>query len=123
MTPKESKEEKLKILAAGDIHGDTDLAERLAERAEKEHCDLVILCGDLNDTPVSYCYRQFNSLLDDAFIASGNGIGTTYIGEIPSNRIDYIFYSPALGSANFTTHEVDYSDHKPISCEVGYLAE
>lgn len=83
----------------------------------------VILCGDLNDTPVSYCYRQFNSLLDDAFVASGNGIGTTYIGEIPSNRIDYIFYSPTLGSANFTTHEVDYSDHKPISCEVGYLAK
>ena len=38
---------KLRILAAGDIHGDTGLAERLAERAEKEKCDLVILCGDL----------------------------------------------------------------------------
>jgi uncharacterized protein len=38
---------KLKILAAGDIHGDTGLAEKLAERAEKEKCDLVILCGDL----------------------------------------------------------------------------
>ena len=49
----ESKEQiqephkKLRILAAGDIHGDTSLAERLAERAEKEKCDLVILCGDL----------------------------------------------------------------------------
>lgn len=38
---------KLRILAAGDIHGDTSLAERLAEKAEKEKCDLVILCGDL----------------------------------------------------------------------------
>ncbi|MBL7055783.1 metallophosphoesterase family protein [Candidatus Woesearchaeota archaeon] len=44
---KEDKVKKLKILAAGDIHGDTGLAEKLAERAEKEHCDLVILCGDL----------------------------------------------------------------------------
>ena len=49
----ESKEQiqephkKLRILAAGDIHGDTSLAERLAEKAEKEKCDLVILCGDL----------------------------------------------------------------------------
>lgn len=43
----EKQDKKLKILAAGDIHGDTDLAEKLAERAEKEHCDLVILCGDL----------------------------------------------------------------------------
>jgi len=43
--PKEDK--KLKILAAGDIHGDTGLAEKLAQRAEKENCDLVILCGDI----------------------------------------------------------------------------
>ncbi len=37
----------MKILASGDIHGDRDLAKKLAERAEKEHVDLVILCGDL----------------------------------------------------------------------------
>jgi len=43
----EKHEKKLKILAAGDIHGDTGLAERLAERAKKEHVDLVILCGDI----------------------------------------------------------------------------
>ncbi|MBW2999767.1 metallophosphoesterase family protein [Candidatus Woesearchaeota archaeon] len=38
---------KMKILASGDIHGDTDLAKKLAERAEKEKVDLVVLCGDL----------------------------------------------------------------------------
>jgi len=37
----------MKILASGDIHGDTRLAEKLAKKAEKEHVDLVILCGDL----------------------------------------------------------------------------
>lgn len=37
----------MKILAAGDIHGDMGLAEKLAKRAEKEKVDLVILCGDL----------------------------------------------------------------------------
>ncbi len=37
----------MKILAAGDIHGDSSLAERLAVQAEKENVDLVILCGDL----------------------------------------------------------------------------
>ena len=42
---KENK--KLKILAAGDLHGDTSLAKKLAERAEKEKVDLVVLCGDL----------------------------------------------------------------------------
>jgi len=44
---KQESNKKLKILAAGDIHGDTGLAEKLAERAKKEHVDLVILCGDL----------------------------------------------------------------------------
>ncbi|HLG24358.1 MAG TPA: metallophosphoesterase [Candidatus Nanoarchaeia archaeon] len=38
---------KLRILAAGDIHGDTTHAKKLAEQAEKENIDLVVLCGDL----------------------------------------------------------------------------
>lgn len=37
----------MKILAAGDIHGDRSLAEKLAKQAESEKVDLVILCGDL----------------------------------------------------------------------------
>jgi uncharacterized protein len=36
-----------KILAVGDIHGDTGLVKRLAEKAVKENVDLVILAGDL----------------------------------------------------------------------------
>lgn len=38
---------KLRILAAGDIHGDRKLAKELAERAKNEHIDLVILTGDI----------------------------------------------------------------------------
>jgi Icc-related predicted phosphoesterase len=38
---------KTKILAIGDIHGDTGLVKRLAEKAEKEGVDVVILAGDL----------------------------------------------------------------------------
>lgn len=38
---------KTKILAVGDIHGDTGLVKRLAEKAKKEDVDLVILAGDL----------------------------------------------------------------------------
>ncbi|MEA3330010.1 MAG: metallophosphoesterase [Nanoarchaeota archaeon] len=46
MVCKESKC-NLTILAAGDIHGDEKLTERLAEKAVKENVDLVILTGDL----------------------------------------------------------------------------
>ena len=47
MEKAEEKKEKLKILAAGDIHGDSNLSKKLAEKAEKEKVDLVILTGDL----------------------------------------------------------------------------
>lgn len=42
-----AKAPKLKILASGDIHGDISLARKLADQAEKENVDLVVLCGDL----------------------------------------------------------------------------
>lgn len=41
------KNKKTKILAVGDIHGDTKFVERLAKKAKDEEVDLVILAGDL----------------------------------------------------------------------------
>jgi len=41
------KSEKTKILAIGDIHGDTGLVKKLVERVKKENVDLVILAGDM----------------------------------------------------------------------------
>src|SRR3989344_8172943 len=41
------KNKKTKILAVGDIHGDTKLVQELAEKAKRENVDLVILAGDL----------------------------------------------------------------------------
>lgn len=41
------KHEKLRVLAAGDFHGDSKTSQRLANMAEKEKVDLVILTGDL----------------------------------------------------------------------------
>ena len=43
---KPSKKE-FKILAAGDFHGDASTTKKLAEKAEKEKVDLVILTGDI----------------------------------------------------------------------------
>ncbi|MDD5133282.1 MAG: metallophosphoesterase [Candidatus Nanoarchaeia archaeon] len=48
----------MKILAAGDIHGDTKLVEELAKRAVKEKVDLVVLCGDL-----TYAERSTENLI------------------------------------------------------------
>lgn len=42
------KKHKLRILAAGDIHGSSDIAQKLADRAKKENVDLVLLLGDIH---------------------------------------------------------------------------
>ncbi len=42
-----SNKDKLRILAAGDIHGDSSLTKKLAEKASKSKVDLVILAGDI----------------------------------------------------------------------------
>jgi uncharacterized protein len=48
MKSKSSKpKKKFKILAAGDFHGDSATAKRLAKKAEKENVDLVVLTGDI----------------------------------------------------------------------------
>lgn len=39
----------MRILSAGDLHGDSGLAKKLADKATKEKVDLVILCGDLTE--------------------------------------------------------------------------
>jgi len=38
---------KLRILAAGDLHGDLDIARKLSAKGKKEKVDLVVLAGDI----------------------------------------------------------------------------
>ena len=74
----------------------------------------AIVCGDFNDTPVSYVYRTVRGNLKDSFKSAGIGFGGTYNGQLPSFRIDYIFHSPLFDSYNFKKFNFDYSDHFPI---------
>ncbi len=74
----------------------------------------VIVCGDFNDTPVSYVYRTMRGSMKDAFREAGVGFGGTYNGRLPSFRIDYIFYSPQFQAYNFKRFPIKYSDHFPI---------
>lgn len=76
----------------------------------------VIVCGDFNDTPLSYVYHTISRNLKDAFLEIGRGAGETYAGGIPFLRIDYILHSNSLEAYRFERHRVKYSDHYPISC-------
>jgi endonuclease/exonuclease/phosphatase family metal-dependent hydrolase len=74
----------------------------------------VILCGDFNDTPVSYTYYNLSKGLKDAYIESGSGIGTTFRGNLPYMRIDYVLYSPWFTSKYYGIKRVNLSDHYPV---------
>jgi endonuclease/exonuclease/phosphatase family metal-dependent hydrolase len=76
----------------------------------------TIVCGDFNDTPMSYAYNQFNKTLIDAFRNSAFGIGATYVGKVPAGRIDYIFHSKDLESAGFIIQK-ERLIKEPISLE------
>ncbi|MGV8169446.1 MAG: metallophosphoesterase family protein [Candidatus Nanoarchaeia archaeon] len=39
----------MRILGAGDFHGDISIARKLSDKAVEEKVDLVLLCGDLTD--------------------------------------------------------------------------
>jgi endonuclease/exonuclease/phosphatase family metal-dependent hydrolase len=78
----------------------------------------VILCGDFNDTPTSFAYKQLSEKLNDAFVQSGKGFGQTYVGKLPSFRIDYILHGNDFDSYNFETLDFEYSDHLPVTCDL-----
>lgn len=74
----------------------------------------VIVCGDFNDSPMSYTYRKMTKNLHDSFKEAGEGIANTYVRILPTFRIDYILHSKGLKTLQFTSPRVDYSDHYPV---------
>lgn len=71
----------------------------------------IILCGDFNDTPCSYTYKQISKQLTDVFVESGKGFGFTF-KDLPFIRIDYMFHSDGIKSVKYDIIRADgISDH------------
>ena len=77
----------------------------------------VIVCGDFNDTPISYTHHTLSENLQDAFVEAGNGLGISYNRHRLYFRIDHI-----LCSKNMNVHRcevdntIEASDHYPVWC-------
>ena len=75
----------------------------------------VIMCGDFNEPPLSYNYRQMQKAgFTDTFIKVGRGIKSTYAGKLPLLRIDYIWANDGVTPLNFKRCRYKASDHYPI---------
>lgn len=77
--------------------------------------EAVIVCGDFNDSPISYSYRRLSSDFTNAFRQSGNGLGVSYNQKGFYFRIDHIFVSDYWQT--YGTHvdkTVTWSDHYPM---------
>jgi endonuclease/exonuclease/phosphatase family metal-dependent hydrolase len=97
-----------------------DQAQWLAEHLRQSPYP-VLLAGDLNDTPISFAYAQVQKGLQDAFVAAGWGLGSTYAGRLPALRIDYIFAGAQFRIYNFwRLAAANYSDHYPILAELAW---
>lgn len=82
-------------------------------------CDFPkIICGDFNDIPVSYTYRQLCAGMKDVFSEAGSGIETTYKGSMPSFRIDYILFDNPMRAISYNSISEVPSDHKLIVAEL-----
>ena len=84
----------------------------------KSHPDYpIIVCGDFNDSPISYTHRTVADGLTDCYIETANGPGLSYNQKGFNVRIDNI-----LCSSHFTPYncrvdnKIHASDHYPIYC-------
>ena len=75
----------------------------------------IIMCGDFNDTPISYTYQQLAKRLDCAFRKTGRGVGFTYGHSGIFVRIDHIFCSKDWRCLKcYVDDGIEASDHYPV---------
>lgn len=89
-------------------------AKKIAELIRKEENPYIVVCGDFNDTPISYARKTIKGNLKDAFADTGSGLGITYNRNRFYFRIDYILHSKNIKAYNCTVGELKDSDHYPV---------
>ena len=94
-------------------------ADSVARAIHQNQARYLIVCGDLNDTPISYTYRVISEGLQDAYAETGVGPGFSYNRNLLYFRIDHI-----MANDNFriiqckVDRSIRLSDHYPVWCRL-----
>jgi endonuclease/exonuclease/phosphatase family metal-dependent hydrolase len=89
-------------------------AEIISKAIQESNNPYIIVCGDFNDTPLSYARHKIKGDLEDAFVESGSGMGITFNRHRFLFRIDYILHSKNMKAYNCTVGKLKNSDHYPV---------
>ena len=111
-------ESKLLLIKLAEANAARSGQIRTVLRYVEEHSQYpIIVCGDFNDSPISYSRHTMGERLTDCFKETGRGIGLSYNQKAFSLRIDHIFCSQQLQPYNCKVDDkMDASDHYPILC-------
>ena len=82
------------------------------------HSQPAIICGDFNDTPMSYTYHTRAKNRKDTFKEAGKWFGGTFMPVWPLLRIDYILVPRNVECVEHTIHRTPFSDHYPVTAEI-----
>ncbi len=98
-------------------------ADKVSELIEQTRHPIV-LCGDINDVPVSYTYSTLaGSKLTDSFTERGKGYGHTFNEGMIKFRIDDIMHSKELCAKKYVRDKVPYSDHYPVIVDLAWTKQ
>lgn len=97
------------------------VSEAVAEFADSQEGN-VIVCGDFNDVPGSWTYRNFTKKgFADAYAQTGFGHLITYNEHFMFFHIDQILYRGDLVPLYVKKDRLDSSDHYPLIAEFEFL--
>ena len=87
-------------------------------RSEAESPWPNLVCGDFNDTPISYTYHKLIQTKKDSFVEAGHGFSSTYSVLWPMLRVDYILLPQDWSATRHETFRIPWSDHYPVTTTI-----
>lgn len=97
-----------------------EMAEDLIDKLS-HYRGALIVCGDFNDVPSSWCYRKFiKAGFTDAFTQTNFWNTHTFNEHLMYFRLDQILYRGPLQALSMERGDIDSSDHYPFTATFAF---